>query len=78
MSSLNEALQQVPWAQFSHAYGSATDTPSHLLALLSDEPEEREEALQAVLRCRPLWQFKHNLLEIYGLPTSQEELAYLL
>ena len=45
MSSLNEALQQVPWAQFSHAYGSATDTPSHLLALLSNEAEEREKAL---------------------------------
>lgn len=45
MSSLNEALQQVPWAQFSHAYGSATDTPSHLLALFSNEVEEREKAL---------------------------------
>jgi hypothetical protein len=45
MSSMNEALQQVPWAQFSHAYGSAVDTPSHLLALLSREAEEQENAL---------------------------------
>ncbi len=45
MSSLYEALQRVSWAQFSHAYGPATDTPSHLLALLSNEAEEREKAL---------------------------------
>src|SRR5204862_595687 len=46
MSSLQEQFSQIPWASIHHAYGPATDTPTHLLALLSEEPEEREAALE--------------------------------
>ncbi|MEO6888753.1 MAG: hypothetical protein ABI324_07125 [Ktedonobacteraceae bacterium] len=45
MFSLHEELKHVPWAHLSHAYGPATDTPSHLLSLLSPEAEKREAAL---------------------------------
>src|SRR5262249_44711336 len=41
-------LAQVPWTKLKHAYGSATDTPQHLLALLSSVPAEREKALDAL------------------------------
>ena len=45
MLFLQEKLQQVPWAKLEHAYGSAQDTPTWLLALLSDQAEQRGEAL---------------------------------
>jgi hypothetical protein len=45
MPSLQEKLRQVPWETLQHAYGSAKDTPTWLLALLSDQAERRDEAL---------------------------------
>ncbi|GCE12280.1 hypothetical protein [Tengunoibacter tsumagoiensis] len=45
MFSLEQRLRQVPWATLRHAYGSAEDTPQHLLDLLSDEDEIRNGAL---------------------------------
>lgn len=45
MSSLQEQLNQIPWKSLEHAYGPATDTPTHLLALLSEDQEERKNAL---------------------------------
>src|SRR5579883_519172 len=45
MLSLQEQLNQIPWEALKHAYGPATDTPMHLLALLSENEEEREKAL---------------------------------
>jgi hypothetical protein len=38
----------------------------------------QKEALWAVLHCKPLWQCRHNLMEIYGLPITQDELAAFL
>jgi hypothetical protein len=35
-------------------------------------------ALEAVLRCESLWQVPHDLLRIYGLPTSRDELEQFL
>ena len=46
MSLLQEQLYQVAWEHLSHAYGPASDTPLHLLALLSNQVEEREYALE--------------------------------
>jgi hypothetical protein len=43
-------------------------------ALLADQ----KEALRVVLRCEPLWQYRHNLMEIYGLPITQHELTAFL
>jgi hypothetical protein len=31
-----------------------------------------------VLRCRPVWQIRSNLLELYGLPRSRTRLRKLL
>lgn len=45
MFSLHEKLQQVPWEKLNHAYGSAQDTPTLLLNLLSDQAEQRDQAL---------------------------------
>jgi hypothetical protein len=45
MLSLQEKLKQVPWKDLEHAYGSAQYTPIWLLALLSDQAEQREQAL---------------------------------
>lgn len=45
MMQFREDLNQVPWADLTHAYGGATDTPGHLLALRSDDPDERHRAL---------------------------------
>jgi len=40
--------------------------------------DQQKDALQSVLRCEPLWQVKHNLLEIYGLPTAYDEVELFL
>jgi hypothetical protein len=45
MLSIQEKLKQVPWQDLHHAYGTAQDTPTWLLALLSDQDEQREQAL---------------------------------
>src|SRR5579883_1966866 len=45
MATIQEKLQRVPWERLHHAYGVAHDTPTWLLALLSDRPELRNEAL---------------------------------
>ncbi|HEY6542417.1 MAG TPA: hypothetical protein VIZ18_15845 [Ktedonobacteraceae bacterium] len=45
---LQEQLNTVPWSQLTHLYGSAKDTPLHLLALLSSRARERKEALSAL------------------------------
>lgn len=45
MVQFREALNQLPWPELTHAYGQATDTPGHLLTLLSDNPNERSHAL---------------------------------
>ncbi|MFD4671184.1 hypothetical protein ACFWNN_15720 [Lentzea sp. NPDC058450] len=34
-----EGLDDVPWHSIDHAYGPALDTPGHVRALLSDDPE---------------------------------------
>ncbi|WP_394616929.1 hypothetical protein JNUCC0626_46185 [Lentzea sp. JNUCC 0626] len=34
-----EGLDDVPWHAIDHAYGPALDTPGHVRALLSDDPE---------------------------------------
>ena len=39
---------------------------------------QAKEALRAVLRCRPVWQIRSNLLELYGLPRSRTRLRRLL
>lgn len=44
-SSLRERLASVPWATLQHAYGTAQDTPEHLLALLSDDADMWQEAM---------------------------------
>jgi hypothetical protein len=43
--ALREKMKQVAWKQLTHAYGSAEDTPEHLLALLSSDAQKREKAL---------------------------------
>jgi hypothetical protein len=45
MLSLQEKLKQVPWENLHHAYGPARDTLTWLFALLSDQAEQREQAL---------------------------------
>jgi hypothetical protein len=35
-------------------------------------------ALEALLRCEPLWHIRHNLLDIYGLPPDRQALESLL
>lgn len=45
---LQEQLNTIPWSQLTHLYGSAKDTPLHLLALLSSSARERKEALYAL------------------------------
>ncbi|GLY53361.1 hypothetical protein [Lentzea sp. NBRC 102530] len=41
-----EGLDDVPWHSIDHAYGPALDTPGHLRALLSDDPEVVEQAIR--------------------------------
>ncbi len=41
---MQEKLSKIPWALLQHAYGSAKDTPFHLLGLLSTDEEERQRA----------------------------------
>ena len=45
VTPFRDALHHVPWADLSHAYGVATDTPHHLLALLSHDADTRGQAL---------------------------------
>ena len=45
---LQEQLNKIPWSRLTHLYGSAKDTPFHLLALLSSRARERKEALYAL------------------------------
>ena len=45
---LQEQLNKIPWAWLTHLYGSAADTPFHLLALFSSRAGERKEALYAL------------------------------
>jgi hypothetical protein len=40
-----ESIDQVDWSRLMHAYGRATDTPAHLRALISDDAQAREQAL---------------------------------
>src|SRR6266852_3392924 len=40
-----KALEATDWSKLYHAYGRATDTPSHLRALLKDDAEARKAAL---------------------------------
>jgi hypothetical protein len=40
------ALDATGWSKLYHAYGCATDTPAHLRALLGDDAEAREYALE--------------------------------
>ena len=39
-----QILAETRWADLSHAYGRADDTPGHLLALLADDPQTRGAA----------------------------------
>ena len=39
-----EDVDKVDWASFEHAYGEATDVPSLLRQLMSEDAEQREEA----------------------------------
>jgi hypothetical protein len=41
---MQEKLSKIPWELLQHAYGSAQDTPFHLLGLLSTDEEERQRA----------------------------------
>jgi hypothetical protein len=39
------ALEKTDWSRLHHAYGSATDTPAHLHALLEGDEQARHEAM---------------------------------
>lgn len=39
---------------------------------------DQQEALRVVLRCEQLWQYRHNLMEIYGVPITQHKLTSFL
>lgn len=39
------ALEHTDWSRLHHAYGRATDTPGHLLALLREDLESRKQAM---------------------------------
>ncbi|MFD5827781.1 hypothetical protein [Lentzea sp. NPDC060358] len=41
-----EGLDDVPWHALDHAYGPALDTPGHLRALLSGDPEVVAQAVR--------------------------------
>lgn len=45
MLSLREKIKQVPWETLHHAYGTAQDTPTLLLDLLTDHDEQFSRAL---------------------------------
>jgi hypothetical protein len=45
MSDPLRGLDDVDWANVKHAYGPATDVPSVIRALMSPDPEKREQAL---------------------------------
>ncbi len=40
-----DGLDDVPWARLKHAYGEASDVPGQIRDLLSENAEERDEAL---------------------------------
>lgn len=46
MSSVLDGLDQVDWARLTHAYGTATDVPEQIRALLSPTSDDRVDALQ--------------------------------
>lgn len=48
MGLLREDLEQVPWVDMTHAYGSAIDTPGHLIDLLSNDANIRAKAMGAL------------------------------
>lgn len=81
-------LKSVDWSSLTHAHGKATDVPALLRALMSDEPDHRDFALQ--LLCETIWHqgdiyeataatvpFLYNLLEADG-PHDKASIAHLL
>ena len=40
-------MNEIDWAELRHAYGSASDVPAQLRAMVSDDPEERAAAIDA-------------------------------
>lgn len=37
MSKVEDVINNIPWSKYSHAYGDATDAPTELLNLLSED-----------------------------------------
>lgn len=46
--TLREEIERVPWAELTHAYGPAKDTPEHLIALLSNDSHVINRARSAL------------------------------
>lgn len=49
MENLFRDLDAVPWSELSHAYGQASDVPGLIRALVSENHDDRQEALYQLL-----------------------------
>jgi hypothetical protein len=45
MNSIHDLLLETDWAALEHAYSQASETPSHLLALVGDDAQARSDAV---------------------------------
>lgn len=87
---VHDRIAEVPWAYVFHAYGPATDTPSHLLALAAGDDVARAAAVahmvSAIVHQGTLWPASPDALRIAGdvigrrrlPPDMAEELAAAL
>jgi hypothetical protein len=66
-----------------HCYGYVEEEADRLRERIEEEgiswlSRDQQQALAAFLRCEPLWNVEHDLLDIYGLPNQRPALEKLL
>jgi hypothetical protein len=84
-----DRLEQFPWSQVRHAYGSADDVPEMVRALLTDDPKQRDDAAWKIYNklnhqsdvypaTLPLTPFLIEMLTVDSMPARAEVLGLLL
>lgn len=62
------SMESLPWAHYPHAYGAASDTPAHLLAVLDGDEQARQSAVQhlgsAIVHQSTIWPATADALEL--------------
>jgi hypothetical protein len=71
-----ERLDSIPWHTLDHAYGSAEDAPKHIRALISDNEDEREQAVSGFLWSSAFHQWTLYSCTKYVIPFVLEILTH--